>query len=76
MSTPEKKDLLVGRALISDLMQNFCTNEAKLDSPEAKLRMYLGATCALAGIMQATLGKASAVLALRAAIEALEGVPE
>lgn len=76
MTTAAKKDLLVGRSIVLELIQTFRDNETKLGTRDAKVRMYLGATSALAGIMTATLGPASAVVVLQAAIKAVERMPD
>lgn len=76
MTTPEVKDLYVGRGIVTGLVPEFCSTEAKLDGSDAKLRMYIGAAAALAGIIAGSMGRTNAVFALSEAMKSVEGMPD
>lgn len=76
MTTPEVKDLYVGRGIVTSLISEFCSTEGKLGSHDAKLRMYVGAAAALAGIIAGSMGRTNAVFALSEAMKSVEGMPD
>jgi len=75
MMTPEMKDMYVGRGIVVGLVSEFCSTEAKLDGPDAKLRMYAGAAAALAGIIAGSMGRENAMFALGEAMKSIGEMP-